>query len=123
MTNTDTQPVDAETYTMLQEIMGDEFNELVGFFREDSEQALTQLQCSIDTQDSGQVGSICHKLKSSSRLIGAMAMAEIARTLEEYKDHHVQGTAHRHLQDLTLAYRQVTTWLDEQTVKKLDNTK
>ena len=116
MTNTQTQPVNEETYTTLQEIMGDEFAELVGFFREDAEQALATLPHSIETANSLDVSGICHKLKSSSRLIGAMEMAEFARLLEEYKRHQDQQMAQNHLNALTHEYSRVIAWLENHPI-------
>lgn len=119
MINTHTQPVDEETYTTLQEIMGDEFAELVNFFREDAEQALATLPHAIDTANGIDVGGICHKLKSSSRLIGAMEMAEFARLLEEYKRHQNQQLARTHLNALAHEYSRVLAWLENHPIRSI----
>lgn len=105
-------PVDADTYFMLQDIMGEEFAELVGFFREDTEKALSTLQQAITNQDFIHVGGICHKLKSSSQLVGALELAEIATALEDYKQHHNPTAANQQLVALASEYARVAAWLD-----------
>jgi HPt (histidine-containing phosphotransfer) domain-containing protein len=112
MTTTTAHVIDEETYTLLQEIMADEFAELIDFFRKDAVSALESLQQCVPLADAAQVGTICHKLKSSSKLIGAFHMAELARLLEEYKDDHDQERAQEHLQGLVAEYAQVVQWLD-----------
>lgn len=107
-------PVDATTYAELQEIMADEFAEIIEFFLTDTESSLELLQHYVDTQDSVQVGTLCHKLKSSSKIIGAFTLAELTRLLEEYKDHQDQQTAHLHLNQLSEEFSRVLTWLKRQ---------
>lgn len=104
--------IDEETYTMLQDIMEDEFAELVDVFRKDVLSALDALQQCLAQADAEEVGCICHKLKSSSMLIGAFGMAEFARLLGEYKDDHDLARANRHFQQLVTEYTYVATWLD-----------
>lgn len=111
MTNT-AHNIDEETFIMLQEIMADEFAELIDFFRRDVVAGLDSLQHCVAQEDTEQVGAICHKLKSSSKLIGAFKMAELARLLEEYKDDHDQVRASEHWQQLQAEYAQVSLWLD-----------
>ncbi|SEA81687.1 Hpt domain-containing protein [Thiothrix caldifontis] len=106
-------PVDEETYALLQEIMADEFTELVEFFLTDTEQSLVLLQHCVATQDSTQVGTLCHKLKSSSKLIGAFQLAEFTNLLEDYKDHHDQQIARTHLNHLCAEFTQVVGWLKQ----------
>ncbi|UJS23705.1 Hpt domain-containing protein [Thiothrix winogradskyi] len=107
-------PIDAATYAELQEIMADEFGEIVEFFISDTESALEILQQCVDTQDSAQVGTICHKLKSSSKILGAFTLAELTRLLEEYKDHQDQPSASAHLIQLREEFAQVLDWLKQQ---------
>jgi FOG: HPt domain len=107
-------PVDEETYALLQEIMADEFTELVEFFLTDTEQSLLLLQQCVDTQDSAQVGILCHKLKSSSRLIGAFKLAAVTNLLEDYKDHHDQQIARTHLNHLCAEFTHVADWIKQQ---------
>lgn len=112
MTTMIPSPLDEETYTQLLEIMADEFAELVDCFRSDADQAMPQLQQHLEEADSEAVGCICHKLKSSSKLIGAFAMAEFARLLEDYKTHQDQQQAGVHLRHLNEEYARVKEWLD-----------
>jgi HPt (histidine-containing phosphotransfer) domain-containing protein len=108
-------PVDEETYTLLQEIMADEFAELIDFFITDAEQSLVILHQCVAIQDHAQVGAICHKLKSSSKLIGAFDLAEFAHLLEDYREHHNQQTAATHLNSLQNEFTKVLAWLNQQS--------
>jgi HPt (histidine-containing phosphotransfer) domain-containing protein len=115
MTTMINSPVDEETYTQLQEIMADEFAELVEFFINDTEQALVALQRCVETQDSVQVGTICHKLKSSCKLIGAFELAEFTHLLEDYREHNNLQVATEHLNSLHTEYPKVLAWLNKQS--------
>lgn len=112
-----TTPVDEEVYSQLLDIMADEFVELLDCFRDDANQAFPVLQQHIEAAESDAVGAICHKLKSSSKLIGALEMAEFARSLEDYKDDHNQDLARTHLQQLREEYARVQNWLDAHAVE------
>ncbi|EIJ33926.1 Hpt domain-containing protein [Thiothrix nivea] len=116
MTIMPSSPIDEETYSQLLDIMADEFAELVNCFRDDSDQALRLLQQHVNAEDSAAVGIICHKLKSSSKLIGAFKMAEFARLLEDYKDDNDQQLAETHVQQLCDEYARVQEWLDAHVV-------
>lgn len=116
MSTNASQVVDEETFTMLQELMADEFAELLDFFHKDVTAALTELPVCVQQADTAQVGAICHKLKSSSKLIGAFNMAEFARLLEEFKDDHDQPRATEHLRQLAAEYAQVLVWLESRQV-------
>lgn len=107
-------PIHAATYTELQEIMADEFAEIIEFFITDTESSLALLQHCVDIQDSTQVGALCHKLKSSSKIIGAFELAEITRLLEEYKDHRDQSTASLHVMQMREEFSRALVWLKQQ---------
>lgn len=109
---TNTYVIDKETYHELQEIMAEGFAELIDVFRTDTALALKHLQQCIVEADAARVGCICHKLKSSSKLVGAFNMAEWASLLETYKDDHNQARASEHLQQLVEECARVTAWLD-----------
>lgn len=96
--------------------MDEEFTELVDSFRDDAQEAITLLQLALDTQDRATVGNICHKLKSSSQLIGAFEMAEFTRQLEHYKHGQPQQEALALLQDLRHEFGEVQNWLDSQSI-------
>ena len=109
-------PVDEETYSQLQEIMADEFAELIGLFTTDTEQCLITLKQCVATQDSPQVGALCHKLKSSSKLVGAFELAEYAHLLEDYRENNDQQTAIIHLSHLQAEFTDVLEWLNKQPI-------
>lgn len=116
MTTTITSPVDTATYSQLLEIMADEFVELVDCFRADADDAIPMLQQYVEKEDSDAVGAVCHKLKSSSKLIGAFEMADFARLLEDYKTNQDHQQAMTHLQALSREYARVKEWLDAHLV-------
>lgn len=116
MTTMTHTPVDEETYSQLQEIMADEFAELIGLFTTDTEQCLITLKQCVATQDSPQVGALCHKLKSSSKLIGAFRLAEFAHLLEDYRENNDHQAAAFHLSQLQAEYTQVLEWLKQQAI-------
>lgn len=118
MTST-TSVIDKQVYNELQEIMAEGFTELIEVFRADTLSALSRLEQSVAQADAVQVGCICHKLKSSSKLIGAFKMAEWASLLETYKDDHDPMRASRHLQALQAEYLQVKAWLDTDQAKPI----
>ena len=107
--------VDAAIYAELQDIMADEFAELVEFFITDTQQCLITLQECLATQDSDQVGAICHKLKSSCKLIGAFPLAEFAHSLEEYRENHDHAVAVQYLNQLRAEFVYVSDWLNQHT--------
>lgn len=116
MTTMIKSPVDTETFGQLQEIMADEFAELIEFFTSDTQECLIALKQGVETQDSAQVGAICHKLKSSSKLVGAFELAEFAHLLEDYRENNDQQTAIIHLSHLQAEFTDVLEWLNKQPI-------
>ena len=47
-----------------------------------TDQARTSLEAAINADNTGAVAELAHKLKSSSRWVGALALGEICETLE-----------------------------------------
>lgn len=104
--------IDRETYSMLKDLMGTEgFQEIIDFFISDTGQALKNLEQAIDQQKPDYVGGICHKLKSSSKLIGAFNMAELSTELEGYAESKDAARAKEVHTQLTQAFYHVKAWL------------
>ena len=66
----------------LREIMGEEFVALVRVFLEDAPGALLKLQQAVDGNDVDALVAPAHSLKSTSANLGALALSDIARTIE-----------------------------------------
>ena len=67
----------------LRELMGDEFGTLVKTFAHDSEQRLRLIQQSLQAQDGDALRKAAHSFKGSCSNLGASALAEQLRRLEE----------------------------------------
>ena len=66
----------------LREIMGDEFISLVKVFLEDAPRALGKLELAAGRGDLDALVGPAHSLKSTSANLGALALSDIARTIE-----------------------------------------
>jgi HPt (histidine-containing phosphotransfer) domain-containing protein len=66
----------------LREIMGEEFAALVRVFLEDAPQALQKLEQAAAKQDIDALIGPAHSLKSTSANLGALALSDLARTIE-----------------------------------------
>lgn len=109
-------PIDTDTYSMLHELMGDEeFNEIVDFFRTDTQRALDNIKTSISNNNAEMVSTVCHKLKSSCRLIGANQLAALADTLEKQKDelNDDAPVLGQHMQE---QFNAIIAWLDSESI-------
>lgn len=105
--------IDQETYHLLRDLMGEEgFDEIISFFCSDTQQAIHNLQQAISEQRAEYVGGICHKLKSSSKLIGAYNMAELSTELELYTEHNNQAKAKELLNRLESEFSLVKKWIE-----------
>ena len=109
--------IDQETYKLLKDLMGEEgFEEIISFFCSDTQQAINNLQQAITEQRAEYVGGICHKLKSSSKLIGAYNMADLSTELELYIEHRNQARAVKLLKQLETEFTMVQKWIEDTAV-------
>ncbi|MGB0845375.1 MAG: Hpt domain-containing protein [Thiolinea sp.] len=116
MTTNYTDAIDQETYSLLQDLMGEEgFEEIIDFFCSDTKQAVNNLRQAINDQKADFVGGVCHKLKSSSKLIGAFTMADIATELELYADHKNATLASQLLDQLETEFQRAEQWIQSAT--------
>ncbi len=108
--------IDQETYELLRDLMGEEgFEEILSFFCSDTQQAIQNLQQAVAEQQAEYVGGICHKLKSSSKLVGANNMAELSSTLEAYTEHKNQAEATHLVQQLEAEFIRVRVQIEHLT--------
>jgi CheY-like chemotaxis protein/HPt (histidine-containing phosphotransfer) domain-containing protein len=74
--------LDREIVDDLREIMGDEFVSLVRVFLEDAPRALGKLEMAAARNDLEALVGPAHSLKSTSANLGALALSDLARTIE-----------------------------------------
>jgi len=77
------QALDATIIGDLLDTMGDEFGDLVRVYLEDAPQRLRELEFAAEGNDAAAQVAPSHTLKSSSANIGATALSELARHIEQ----------------------------------------
>lgn len=77
------ESVDTDTLTTLQEIMEDDFHELIHTFLEDSEMRIPQLRVQLAAADSEALRLTAHSLKGSSSNLGAKPLADLCFRVEQ----------------------------------------
>lgn len=113
-------PIDPDTYAQLEELMGEEgFQEVIDFFMSDTQQAIKNLPLAINKQQSDYVGVICHKLKSSCKLVGAFSMAELCRLLETYAENKDASFAGQVFSQLEAEFQRVEQQLEQQLKEEM----
>ncbi|CAK9890533.1 MULTISPECIES: Hpt domain-containing protein [Pseudomonas] len=76
--------IDREVLSDLQEVMEDGYLQLLETFLEDSEKRLSQLH---EAKNADEVARAAHSFKGSSSNMGAVALAELCRQLEDRVNH------------------------------------
>ena len=66
----------------LREIMGEEFVSLVRVFLEDAQKAVVRLEAAAANGDIDALVAPAHSLKSTSANLGALALSDLARSIE-----------------------------------------
>ena len=74
---------DIEALTMLEEIMEDEFSELVQVYIDDSDPRIAALQKAFEDQDTMQLRELSHSFKGASGNLSALPLAELCFKIEE----------------------------------------
>ncbi|MBL4798554.1 MAG: Hpt domain-containing protein [Oleispira sp.] len=74
---------DIEALSMLEEIMEDEFPELIQVYIDDSDPRITALQRALEQQDCTALRDISHSFKGASGNISALPLADLCFKLEE----------------------------------------
>ena len=75
--------LDMEIVEDLQEMMGSDYQSLVRIYLEDSPKLISQIQTALDNRDCAALVAPAHTLKSSSANLGALALSDIAKTIEK----------------------------------------
>ncbi|WP_422377877.1 PAS-domain containing protein [Roseibium sp.] len=79
----DAGPIDRSA---LVEIFGDDdetISEILSDFVDPAWESIAEAEAAVAAKDSGQVAAACHKLKSSSRAVGANALSDLCQRLEK----------------------------------------
>ena len=76
--------IDRATFTALEEMAGADFaKELIETFLEEAPTMLADLRDALDKRDADRFRRAAHSLKSNSSTFGALALASLARELEQ----------------------------------------
>lgn len=75
--------IDKETIAVLSEAMGDDFQDLVKTYIEDTDSILATLPSCVTSKNYSEVTRLAHSLKSSSASFGAMQVSALAKELED----------------------------------------
>lgn len=78
-----TQSLDHDNLTMLQEIMGDDFDLLLQTFIDDCQTRIPELTSQFAAAQTDELRRNAHSLKGSSSNIGAVTLSDWARQLED----------------------------------------
>jgi CheY-like chemotaxis protein len=96
---------------VLKELVGDDdpdaLQELLSDYLISLRQQAAQLRAACATEDFRQVGNIAHKLKSSSRAVGALAFAELCAELENLAQSNSKANIVRSTAQLDAALQEV----------------
>jgi HPt (histidine-containing phosphotransfer) domain-containing protein len=74
---------DTEALDMLEEIMEDEFPELIQVYISDSDPRLPALQQAFDIQDCSSLRELAHSFKGASGNLSALPLADLCYKIEE----------------------------------------
>ena len=78
-----TAHIDTDALAMLEEIMEDEFSELIQVFIVDSDPRIPAMQSALDEQNALLLKEIAHSFKGASSNLSALPLAEICFKIEE----------------------------------------
>lgn len=78
-----TSHFDTEALVMLEEIMEDEFPDLIQVFISDSDPRLPALQQAYDDQDCSSLRELAHSFKGASGNLSALPLADLCYKIEE----------------------------------------
>ena len=74
---------DIEAFAMLEEIMEDEFPELIRVYIEDSDPRLGALKKALNDEDCNELRELSHSLKGASANIAALPLADLCFQIED----------------------------------------
>jgi HPt (histidine-containing phosphotransfer) domain-containing protein len=85
---------DIEALTMLEEIMEDEFPELVNVFVTDSDPRIPALQQALENNETETLRELSHSFKGASGNLSALPLADLCYQIEEKsREGKTEGTA------------------------------
>jgi HPt (histidine-containing phosphotransfer) domain-containing protein len=109
-----TAPIDRDTFKALQDSAGADFViELVDTFLEEGPQMLSGLRAAYDADDAVAFKRTAHSLKSNGQTFGALAFAELARSLELDGLAATKVRGEQALRGMERAYAEVAAKLQE----------
>lgn len=76
-------PIDSETIVMLKDVMGEDFQELIDTFLNDSRMRIPLLHEQLASGDIESLRQTAHSLKGSSGNLGATALSELCFQVEK----------------------------------------
>ncbi|MCH8530533.1 MAG: Hpt domain-containing protein [Saccharospirillum sp.] len=83
----DVMHLDTQVLRELQQLLGDDFPDLVETFLKDSTQRIGELELTIESTVAEDVRYAAHSFKGSSLNLGAVRLSELCRQLEEMALH------------------------------------
>lgn len=75
-------PIDCDTLTMLRRELGDGFARVLGYFRDDGEQAVAAIEAAVRARNACALVRPAHKLKGEALQFGATALGLVAERIE-----------------------------------------
>lgn len=98
--------IDLPALTQLQELMGDDFAELVQVFVQDAEKRIEQIKQAITVEDSALVADLVHGLKGSAMNLSATQLSKWCGQLEQQSRVGDLSQAERLMPLIELEYQQ-----------------
>jgi HPt (histidine-containing phosphotransfer) domain-containing protein len=74
--------VDWDTFSRMRSELGASFVRILGYFREDGEKAVAEIEAAMHKGDAAALVSPAHKMKSEARQLGAEPLGELAEEIE-----------------------------------------
>jgi hypothetical protein len=98
-------------------------HDVYGVFTEDTSHELASLRAAAAAGDAGALGAIAHKLKGSAATVGATAMADVCRRIEDAATADDLGDVERLLAELETQAANVTAALARAVDDGISDTK
>jgi HPt (histidine-containing phosphotransfer) domain-containing protein len=82
--------IDDAAFDAAKEMMNHKFDKIIGYYLEDARVYVDAIKEGLENKDAESIIPAAHTIKSSSRQIGAFALASYAANIEEAARAHVQ---------------------------------
>lgn len=93
---------DEEALKQLQELMGDDFNQLVDTYLKHSQAHLDSIKAGLEDKDPRKIRDAAHPLKSSSGNMGFPLLSSLAAKCEKKADYWISSNKSTHAELLVL---------------------